>query len=449
MKVGRQWRFYREDIDHFLKGEQPAIALTADIGPLLKTLRERLVEAGVDVTSSDKADPLRAVTLMLRLGVANRASDVHLDPRPEGTALLRYRIDGVLQTVAEFDQRLLGPLVEQTKRLAQCDVRITNLPQDGRLRTQVNGKDVDFRLCILPTPTVESAVIRILSTENVCLDLERLGLSERNETLLRKWATAPWGLMIVTGPTGSGKTTTLYSALNEAARPEVKTISIEDPVEYRLPHTTQTQIRTQDGLSFEHMLRAALRSDPDVILVGEIRNLDTLDGCLGAALTGHLVMTTLHTEDAASALRRMIDIGAVPSIVADATRMVMGQRLVRRLCKECAEPMELDADLEDRARQAAEAGGLRWASLTKGFRRAVGCPACRQTGYRGRLAINEALEVTPEMASAIRREASQNELRSIAIGQGMATLAADGIARAANGEVSLQEVLNITSTIGK
>jgi general secretion pathway protein E len=289
----------------------------------------------------------------------------------------------------------------------------------------------------------EAATLRLLDSSAVMLTLDRIDYAPHDRERLLKCIRAPWGLVLVTGPTGCGKTTVLYSCLNELAGPGVKTMSLEDPVEYLLPWITQIPIKPGAGLTFESGARAILRSDPDVIMIGEIRNRETLSICQQAALTGHLVMSTLHTDEAVGALKRMVDIGSEPFVVAESTRLVVGQRLVRKLCPHCSRPEKPSDEALRRAAEMARAGGLGWETLERDFREPVGCPQCGRSGFRGRTVITEMLEMSPEISRALRAGAGDDELRSVAVSQGMTTMAADGIRRAAAGQLSLSEVLRV------
>ncbi len=451
-KVGRQWRFYREDVERFLKGQEPRIELRADPTPLVATLARRLQEFGVsDPTSSETDEILRAATLIIRLGVALQASDFHLEPHPKQGAdgpvgVLRFRVDGALQSALEFDARLLPAVDERFKTMANCNVHEKARPQDGRILVRIGdgGRLVDLRVCFVPAILGPSLTVRVLDPDVVqLLDLERIGYAPRDKERLLRWLHAPWGTILITGPTGCGKTTVIYACLNHLATPDRKLMSIEDPVEVLLPGVVQVPVRPQEGVTFATALRAFLRSAPNVIYVGEIRDCETLQIVHQAALTGHLLLTTLHTDEAARALTRMVEIGSDPFLVADSTRLIIAQRLIRRLCPACSvEDRPAESQLA-RAAELARAGGLDWAALPKAFRAPRGCAKCRQTGFRGRDVIAEALEVTPEIGSALRRGASLEELRTIAIGQGMTTMAADGVRRAAAGATSLEEVLRV------
>jgi excisionase family DNA binding protein len=449
MKVGRQWRFYKADIERFLRGQEPKIELPTDIGPLLEGLTQRLKDAGgEDPSAPDDHPVLRTVAVLIALGVRMRASDIHVEPY-EKTAVARLRVDGVLHKVAEFDLRLLKPIADQAKRMANVDVHERRLPQDGRigiaLRQAGGTADLDLRVSFLPAIMGEAITVRILRRDEAALSLDRIGYAATDRDRLQRAIESPWGLVVIAGPTGCGKSTVLYACLNHLVRPAVKCMSAEDPVEYMIPGVVQVGINEQIGLTFERVVRSFLRSDPDVMLIGELRNPACLMVALQAALTGHLVMSTLHSDSAAGTLKRMVDMEAPPFVIGDATRLVSAQRLVRCLCRKCSVPTEPPADQLDRAGQLARDGGLDFSALGQGFRKPIGCGECGQTGYRSRTLIAEMLEITPEIAQALRRGAGVDELRAIAVGQGMTTMAADGVRRAAEGQTTLDEVFRVLS----
>jgi len=451
-KLGRQWRFQRGDVERFLAGQAPRIELRADPAPLVAALAQRLEGLGVKGYASDEPDAIaRAIALMVRLAVAMQASDFHIEPYttggPEGAiAVLRYRVDGVLHPVARIDIRLLPAIDERFKGLAACDVRERVRPQDGRILARVadTGRLMDLRVCFVSALLGPSLTVRVLDPDVVhLLNLDRIGYAQRDKEKLLRALRAPWGTVIISGPTGCGKTTVIYACLNHLATPDRKLMSIEDPVEVLLPGVVQVPLRPHEGVTFPTALRAFLRSAPNVIHVGEIRDLETLQIVHQAALTGHLLLTTLHADEAARALKRMVEIGSDPFLVADSTKLIIAQRLIRKLCPECSVEAQPPASQLEQAAGLASAGGLDWAALPRAFRAPRGCPKCHQTGFRGRGVIAEALEVTPEIGAALRRAAALDELRAIAVGQGMTSLAADGVRRAAEGLTSLEEALRV------
>ena len=449
MKLGRQWRFYREDVERFLKGEEPRIELRADITPLLDLLRERIEALGGGFKPSGENEIVQTVSFMIVLAVRMEATDIHIEPQwkeaeRKTVAVLRYRVDGALHPAAEFDLRLLPAIVERWKTMANVDTHEKERPQDGRIIVELaeHPEPVDMRVCFLPACMGESVTARILDPSQVNLTLERIDYALRDKELLLSALDRPWGTILLTGPTGSGKTTVLYSCLNHVSGPSVKTVTIENPVEYFLPHALQVQVMERVGLNFSRAGRSALRSDPDVILIGEICNFEILQIAHQCALTGHLILTTLHADETASALVRMVEMGSSPFVVADSTKLVISQRLVRKLCPECSKEKKRPEHLA-LAEELARAGGLDWDSLPKSFRGPVGCDRCARTGFRGRNVIAEALEVTPRIGAALRKGASVDELRGIAVSEGMKTMAADGIRRAAGGETSLGGVIRV------
>ena len=451
MKVGRQWRFYRQDIERFLKGEEPRIDLPADMAPLIARLRQRLEEVGgEDASPRDASDEVRAVDLMIALSTAMRATDIHIAPHSkelagDNVAVLRYRVDGVLHPVADIDKRLLPAIVARWKALAACNVHERMRPQDGRILVNAEGRQLDLRVCFLPACLGESVTVRVLDPDVIRLTLDHIHYPPKGKEKLLRWLGAPWGTIVVTGPTGSGKTTALYACVNEVAKPELKVMSVENPVEYLLPWVVQVQVRSDTGLTFGSALRSILRSDPDVVLVGEMRDRETLIIAQQIAITGHLVLTTLHADEAARALKRMVEMGGEPFVVGDATKLIVAQRLVRLLCPDCSEPYTPAAEALGRAAELARVGGLDWSALPENFRSPVGCPKCRKTGFRSRNVIAEVLEISPEIGEALRSGASVDELRAVAIREGMVTMAADGIRQAAEGTTTLDEVLRVTA----
>jgi type IV pilus assembly protein PilB len=448
MKVGRQWRFHREDIERFMKGEQPRIELTTDITPLLKTLGGRLARTGVKEPVRPNDNPVaQAVDLMVRLGLGLHATDLHIEPQHNGQrneVRFRYRVDGVLHTITICDIRLLPAIMEQWKRMLGCDIHEKAVPQDGMIRMDIGKDSVDIRVCFLPSYLGETLTARFLSGgPEVSFDLDRIEYASRDRQKLDRWLASPSGLILVTGPSGCGKTTVLYSCFHRVVSPGVKAVSVEDPVEFVLSGVTQVEINPKADFDFPRAIRSIFRTDPDVILVGEIRDSETLQVCLGAALTGRLVFSVLHTDEAVTALTRMVNVGAPPFQVVDATKLIIAQRLIRKLCTHCSVAAQPAQEQVSRALDVARTGGIDLASTPRKFRKAVGCVKCGQTGYHGRTVIAEMLEVTPEIGAALRRGATADELRTIAIGQGMTTMAADGIGKAVAGLTTLDEVFGV------
>ena len=451
MKVGRQWRFERSEIYRFLAGQPPRIELPTDIQPFIATLLQRLKEAGAPAPRLEGLGPAeQAACLIVALGVAQHASDVHLTTHQEpggasSVTVVRLRLDGALEEIARLDSRLMPALAAEFKRMAACDVNEKVRPQDGRVMATLaargpgkSERSVDFRVNFTPSVLGEMVTLRILDRSKVRLDIESLSYAPPDGERLLRALSAAWGTILVVGPVGCGKTTVLYACLQHLAGPARKVVSIEDPVEFTLPWVSQVQLRP--GLSYAALGRSLLRSDPDVIMIAELRDAETAWLAHQAALSGHLVLSTLHTNDAPSALTRLVEMGLHPFVVGDSLKLVVAQRLARKLCPHCSVAETPSRDRLDRAQELARRGGLDWTSLQPGFRQAVGCEKCSRTGYRGRVPIAEMLEASPESGKALREGATADELREAAIRQGMTTMAADGIRRAADGQTTLDEV---------
>ena len=401
-------------------------------------LAEEVVTGGQLVTSGDSDEPIvRYVTSMLEQAVSNRASDIHVEPT-DGDLRIRYRIDGVLHEIETVPQSAMAALTSRIKVMASMDIAERRLPQNGRITLPHGSRTVDLRVATLPTVWGEKVVLRVLDAERIELDLTKLGFSERNYDAISESLHKPHGMMLVTGPTGSGKSTTLYAALTAIGRPEVNIITVEDPVEYRLPGANQVQINAKAGLTFAAVLPAILRSDPDVVLIGEIRDRVTAQLAVEAALTGHLVLSTLHTNDAPSAISRLVEMGIEPFLLGSSLDSVMAQRLARRLCDWCKVEYEPSAE---------ELDSLRWGELQtprpSTLWKPVGCRVCSQTGYRGRFAIHEIMPVSHEIERLTVTGASTQDLRAAARAEGMLSLREDGLAKAAQGITSVVEVLRV------
>jgi type IV pilus assembly protein PilB len=380
------------------------------------------------VTVDEGATAAEMTTQIIARGVSLGATDIHVEPLEE-VVQIRYRIDGILQRGQVFPKALQGALMSRIKILAALDIAESRLPQDGRVRTHVGGRAIDLRVSTFPTVHGEDVVLRILDRSRVMLNLDRLGIAPEDVALIRETLARPYGLFPVTGPTGSGKTTTLYSALVEMNTGDRCIITLEDPVEYEVEKIRQSQINVRAGLTFASGLRSILRHDPDVILVGEIRDQETLQIGLSAALTGHLVLTTLHTTTAAGAIPRLLDMGAEPFIIASAVTLIASQRLVRNLCLDCRKPLEMPAPVRERF-------GL---NDTPVFGPG-GCASCRGTGFRGRMGIFEFLPITPEIVSAIYDRRSSEEIRAMSR---RPTLLDDGLRKVRAGQTTLDEVLRV------
>jgi len=450
-KVGRQWRFRITDLKAYLERGPRAVALSSvsmeDIDDFLTRLADELARQGAVVPplphGVETNEKLAAsLDRLFRLAIMARASDIHLTPEREDIKA-QFRVDGVLHEALHIPHTLYAVMLGHLKQMCGANPDEHSVPQDMRVHTDIEGQQFDLRVNILPTVFGESAVFRILNQSSVVLGLHDLRLGEQNLTRLRRWCDTSSGLVICTGPTGSGKTTTLYSCLLEIAGDTKNTLTIEDPVEYLLPNTRQTQVNRRAGLTFATALRAFLRQDPDVIMVGEIRDLETAEIVVQAALTGHLLFTTLHANNTASAVQRLVDMGVELFLIDASLLGVITQRLARQLCPRCKEPISLPAEVLAHVRDLARQGGYDIPDDVI-FTQGKGCEHCRGFGYRGRVAIYELMEFTPAVRKAFLRGASVEELTRAAVGDGMHTLFADGIRKAAEGITTVDEVLRVT-----
>lgn len=395
---------------------------------------------------AEEAPVIELVNNALAQAIDERASDVHVEPE-ESAFNIRYRIDGVLQTRMTLPRERFDAVASRIKLVSGMDIAERRLPQDGRISMRASGVEMDIRVSAVPGVHGESIVMRLLPKERADLRVDRLGMEADHLAQFSRWITEPHGIVLVTGPTGSGKSTTLYAALDAANDRRRKIITVEDPVEYKMAGITQIQTHGEIGYDFARALRAILRQDPDVIMIGEIRDLETAEIAVQAALTGHMVLSTLHTNDAPSAFTRLIDMGVEPFLVVSSVRAVQAQRLVRRLCVHCAQPAEPPAPVVEIAAGLAQ----RFPALFEApaaWRRPQGCPACRGSGYRGRLGIYEFLEVSPAIQDAVMRRAATGDLLAIARREGYRTLREDGLVKAWRGETGVDEVLRVTGLSG-
>jgi type IV pilus assembly protein PilB len=386
---------------------------------------------------TEDAPIVKYVNVLISQAVQDRASDIHLEPT-ENHLRVRYRIDGVMHEVMRSPKAIQSGVISRLKIMADIDITERRMPQDGRLSVTVHGKKVDLRVATLPTVWGEKVVMRVLDNSTARLTLSDLGFSPGNYERFERGFVKPYGMVLVTGPTGSGKSTTLYATLNIVSKPELNVITVEDPVEYRLPGINQVQVNTKAGLTFAAALRSILRSDPDVVLLGEIRDHETAQIAVEAALTGHLVLATLHTNDAPSAIPRLTEMGIEPFLVGSALDCVLAQRLTRRLCERCKEPYRPEA--EDLLRV-----GFPWSpgeELPRLYR-PVGCPACSKTGYKGRVALHEVMGVSEPIERLAVDRASAAAIAQVARDEGMATLRTDGMLKVAEGVTSIEEVLRV------
>jgi len=419
-------RYYRadSDLDDLTTALEDADEATGDD---LAGLKEVVEDAPI----------VKFVNLLITQAIQDRASDIHLEPT-EHDLRVRYRIDGVLHEVMRSPKSIQSGVISRLKIMADINIAERRIPQDGRLSVSAHGKKIDLRVATLPTVWGEKVVMRILDNSTARLDLSELGFTQNNYERYSESFGKPYGMILVTGPTGSGKSTTLYATLNILNRPEVNIITVEDPVEYRLPGISQVQTNVKAGLTFASSLRSILRSDPDIVLIGEIRDHETAQIAVEAALTGHLVLSTLHTNNAPSAITRLTEIGIEPFLVGSAVDAVLAQRLARRLCMKCKEaytPTE----------ETLTAAKVNW-DLAAGIPtlyRPVGCPSCSSTGYKGRMALHEVMMVNEEIERLAVEHAPATEITAAALRSGMVTLRNDGMTKVLNGTTSIDEILRV------
>jgi len=393
---------------------------------------------------ASEAPVIRLVHDLIARAVETLASDIHIEPRADSVHV-RFRLDGILHTVERLPPALRPAVTSRIKIMARLNIAERRLPQDGRIRATVRGKDIDLRVSTIPTLYGESVVLRVLDRSSTQHDFEALGFNAEVLTALRKTLAEPNGIVLVTGPTGSGKTTTLYTALGSLDSGTQKVFTVEDPIEYELAGINQIQVQPQIGLTFSSALRSILRQDPDVIMIGEIRDLETAEIAIQASLTGHLVLSTVHTNSAAATLTRLIEMGVVDYLLASSLTAVLAQRLVRRLCS-CAVPMEMSKSLVEKLWQGAHADaadGPSIADMAAGVRRPVGCEACRGTGYRGRTSIGEMLVMSGRVRDLLLSGAGEHAIAEQAVAAGMISMYRDGLTRAFRGETTIEEVLRV------
>ena len=385
----------------------------------------------------DDAPIVKYVNALITQAIQDRASDIHLEPT-ERDLRVRYRIDGVLHEIMRSPKSIQSGVISRLKIMADINIAERRIPQDGRLSVNANGKKIDLRVATLPTVWGEKVVMRILDNSTARLDLTDLGFSDGNFERFSRSFAKPYGMILVTGPTGSGKSTTLYATLNILNRAEVNIITVEDPVEYRLPGVNQVQVNNKAGLNFASALRSILRSDPDIVLIGEIRDHETAQIAVEAALTGHLVLSTLHTNDAPSAVTRLTEMGIEPFLVGSAVDCVLAQRLARMLCKKCKEEYVPTADALIAARFPWQDG-----QPLPTLHRPVGCSACAKTGYKGRLALHEVMPMSEELELLTVEHAPASQITETARRQGMISLRDDGMAKVIRGVTSIDEILRV------
>lgn len=425
----------RSAIDRYIRADD-------ELSDLTSTLEEETApseDTAVSESSDDDAPIVRFVNLLVSQAIQDHASDIHIEPA-EHDVRVRYRIDGVLHAMQSAPKSIQNGVISRLKIMSDIDIAERRKPQDGRMSVVHGGRQIDLRVATLPTVWGEKVVMRILDNTNTGMTLTDLNLLERNFEIYRESYSKPYGMILVTGPTGSGKSTTLYTTLNAVARPEINVITVEDPVEYRMPGINQVQVNPKAGLTFASALRSILRSDPDVVLLGEIRDHETAQIAIEASLTGHLVLSTLHTNDAPSAVTRLTEMDIEPFLVGSALDCVVAQRLARRLCDRCKQPGGYAPEDLRRMRFPVPADGAPPAMFVP-----VGCPACSNTGYRGRIAVHEVMAVTEEIERLAVERASSAEIGRAAREQGMLTLREDGWEKVKLGLTSIEEILRVVA----
>lgn len=386
---------------------------------------------------ANEAPIIKLINLMISGAVKERASDIHIEPF-ERDVRVRYRIDGVLYEKFQVPKSQQAAVTSRIKIMAQLNIAEHRLPQDGRIKIRLTGKEIDIRVSVIPVSWGERVVMRILEKGTFLIGLEEIGMARDDLVLMEKLVQSSHGIILVTGPTGSGKSTTLYSALQRVNRADVNIITVEDPIEYQMPGIGQIEVKPKIGLTFAAGLRSILRQDPDVILIGEIRDHETAEMAIQASLTGHLVFATLHTNDSAGAITRLINMGIEPFLVTSSTIAIMAQRLVRRLCNECKQEIEPEPE------QVRELGISEEAILGLKAYTANGCDACMNRGYRGRMGIFEMLRMTPKVQDLALRGVDSNVIKKEARKQGMRTLREDGARKVFEGRTTIEEVLRVT-----
>lgn len=423
----------------------------------LKAVAEGGADETVDVEkASQEVSVVQIVDTLLKHAILQQASDIHIEPA-EKEAIVRYRIDGILHDAMMLPKTIMPGIVARVKVLSNLKIDEHRLPQDGRFKIEKDDYRIAFRVSILPVFDGEKIVMRLLDESSKGLTLKKMGFLKRDFEVVEREVKKPNGMILVTGPTGSGKTTTLYTIMEMLNTPDVNISSVEDPVEYRMPRINQTQVNAKIGMTFAAALRSLLRQDPDIIMVGEIRDNETMEIAIHAAMTGHLVLSTIHTNSAAATIPRLLDMGAEPFLVASTLNVIIAQRLVRRLCSDCKKPYVLDkADmqtLEDNFEEKAVLEAIKqqpefkekvvkWADVT--FFHATGCPVCSNEGYRGRAGIYEVLEMSEKVEKMVTSKATSEEITQQARWDGMHTMVEDGMIKAALGITSIEEILRVT-----
>ena len=410
------------------------IELSDSIRGLVNEIRKELTNTGGSGKDDDSSAILQLIEMIVKQSIISRGSDIHIEPS-ENNCVVRTRIDGMLTEIFIFDKDIYPPLVSRLKLLSNMDIAERRKPQDGRFSMKISGREYDFRISTLPIINGESTVMRILDKSKVIISLEKLGMHPESFKKFNNAMHAPYGVILVTGPTGSGKSTTLYAALNDVKSVDTKIITVEDPVEYQVNLIQQVHVNEKAGLTFAAALRSILRQDPDIIMIGEIRDQETLRIAIQAALTGHLVFSTLHTNDAISAIPRIVDMGIESYLISGALIAVEAQRLVRKLCPKCKQPTNLPKSMLDTLAP--------YLPEKYTFYKPVGCDECAGTGYAGREMISEILPISDSMQSLIANGASKDEMKELALKEGFIDMFHDGVIRAARGATSIEEIYRV------
>jgi type IV pilus assembly protein PilB len=441
-KAGGQWRFYKRDLEAFLRAEEPS-ALQIDADALRKAVTQARKSKGLkpiewpEAETAEERTVIGTVNTLIGDAIEARASDIHFDNNVDET-LVRYRVDGVLNEVMTLPRDAALPLVSRLKLMGDMDIAERRLPQNGRISVGFQGREYDLRVTTVPAIFGESAICRILDPNISLIGLDVLGFSKGTQRSFEERLRMPFGLIVVSGPAGSGRTTTLYSSLNLLNTPERKICTVEDPVEFRLRNVMQVHVNRKMGLTTAAAMRTFMRSDPDIVMVGDLRDLETAEACVNAAMTGHLVLTAMLPLDAPSVVTRLIDMGLEPFLVSASLNAVLAQRLLRRVCGECRERYEPSPHALQRLQVETDL------DITHAeFYRGKGCSECRNTGYRGRTSVFELLAVGDVIRELIARPASTAELQAAAVEAGMTTLLKDGVEKAMQGITTIEEVMRV------
>lgn len=436
-----------DDIDEAIRGyfEKPAEEEISSIVDDIKSAQMEMVEESQEDVSSvdllkitEEAPVVKLTNLLLGRAVKERASDILIEPM-EKDSRVRYRIDGILYDRYNPPKKFHRALISRIKVMSNLDIAESRLPQDGRFRVKIEERKVDFRVSIVPSSMGEKAALRILDKEQAMIDLDRLGFKARDKEKIRQASERPHGMILICGPTGCGKTTTLYSILQHVDDPAKNLVTVEDPVEYELKGINQVSINDDIGLTFAACLRSILRQDPDVIMVGEIRDYETLDTAIKSSLTGHMVLSTLHTNTASGSIVRLVNMGVEPFLIAAAVELIAAQRLIRKLCPDCKEPYKPSAETAKKYGLFEKDGGIATIYRPKG------CKRCGDTGYQGRIGIIESMVMTPAIKELVFRKAEEYVIEAMARKEGMVTLRGNGIENVLEGQTSMEEILRTTA----